>query len=167
MTAPRRSRKWSVRPFLLGLALAAALPATITSLAAATTERIVIDQRTGLAIYGFDPVAYFTNAAAAMGSEELELPYRGAVWRFRNAGNRTAFVQRPDIYMPQFGGYDPVVLARGTATPGHPYLWLVDGNRLFLFHTREARDHFAADPQRAMAAANASWPEVLRELPRN
>ena len=165
MTARRRSRKWAIRPFLVGLAFAAALPAAIGSLAAATTERIVVDQRTGLAIYGFDPVAYFTNATAAMGSEELELPYGGAVWRFRNSGNRTAFAQRPDIYMPQFGGYDPVGLAHGTATPGHPHLWLVAENRLFLFHTREARDRFAADPQRAMAAASASWPQILRDLP--
>jgi len=146
------------------LALAAALPAAITSLAAATTERIVVDRRTGLAIYGFDPVAYFTNAAA-MGSEQLELPYGGAVWRFRNAGNRTAFAERPDVYMPQFGGYDPIVLAHGNATPGHPHLFVVAENRLFLFHTREARDRFAADPQQAIAAASASWPDVVRELP--
>ena len=142
-----------------------ALPVAIASLAAASTERIVIDQRTGLAIYGFDPVAYFTSESAAVGREELELPYGGAVWRFRNAGNREAFAERPDIYMPQFGGYDPIGLARGTATPGHPHLWVVAENRLFLFHTREARDRFAADPQRAIAAANASWPDVARELP--
>jgi len=165
MTAPRRSGKGWFRPFLAGLALAAALPAAVTPLAAATTERIVVDRRTGLAIYGFDPVAYFTSAAAAMGSEELELPYGGAVWRFRNAGNRTAFAERPDVYMPQFGGYDPIVLAHGSATPGHPHLFVVAENRLFLFHTREARDRFAADPQRAIAAASASWPDVVRELP--
>jgi len=165
MSAPRRSRKDWARPFLAGLALAVALPVAIASLAAASTERIVIDQRTGLAIYGFDPVAYFTSESAAVGREELELPYGGAVWRFRNAGNREAFAERPDIYMPQFGGYDPIGLARGTATPGHPHLWVVAENRLFLFHTREARDRFAADPQRAIAAANASWPDVARELP--
>jgi len=147
------------------LALAAVWPAAITTLTASTTERIVVDQRTGLAIYGFDPVAYFTTAAAAVGHEDLELPYGGAVWRFRNAGNRSAFARRPDIYMPQFGGYDPVVLANGIATPGHPHLWLVAGDRLFLFHTRDARDRFATDPQRAIAAASASWPDVLRYLP--
>ena len=148
----------------MALALAGAVPAVIASRAAATTERVVVDGRTGLAIYGFDPVAYFTNAGAAIGREELELPYGGAIWRFRNLGNRTAFAQNPNIYMPQYGGYDPVVLARGTATPGHPHLWVVAGDRLFLFHTREARDRFAADPQQAIAAASAHWPDVLRDL---
>src|SRR5262245_9880941 len=165
MTAPRRSRKCLARPFLVALALAGVVAAMAVSRAGATTERVVVDGRTGLAIYGFDPVAYFTLAGATIGREELELPYGGAVWRFRNSGNRSAFAQNPDVYMPQFGGYDPVMLARGTATPGHPHLWVVADNRLFLFHTREARDRFVADPQHAIAAANAQWPDIVRDLP--
>ena len=165
MTGPRRNRKWAIRPVLMKSALASLFTLAITSwVAAATTERVVVDARTGLAIHGFDPVAYFTEKSAAPGREELELPYAGAVWRFRNAGNRTAFAERPDIYMPQFGGYDPVVLARGVATPGHPGLWLIAGDRLYLFHTPETRDRFTADPQAVAAAARANWPKVERDL---
>lgn len=165
MTAPRRTRKWAIRPVLIKSALAGMVTVAITSwVAAATTERVVVDTRTGLAIHGFDPVAYFTDKVAAPGREELELPYAGAVWCFRNAGNLTAFAERPDVYMPQFGGYDPVVLARGVAAPGHPGLWLIAGDRLYLFHTREARDRFTADPQAFAAAARANWPEIKRDL---
>ena len=92
---------------LFGLAFT--LSCTVTSLVgAATTERIILDYRTGLAIHGYDPVAYFTDAVALAGRDALELRYEGVVWRFRNAGNRAAFAERPDVYMPQFGGYDPV-----------------------------------------------------------
>jgi hypothetical protein len=131
---------------------------------AATTERVVVDPRTGLAIHGFDPVAYFTDSVPSVGREELELAYAGAVWRFRNAGNRMAFTHDPGIYMPQFGGYDPIVLARGVATPGHPHLWYIDGNRLYLFRSREDRDAFASDPRQAMALAQANWPKIMRDL---
>src|SRR5262249_6498710 len=159
MSAPRRSRKDWARPFLAGLALAVALPVAIASLAAASTERIVIDQRTGLAIYGFDPVAYFTGESAAVGREELELPYGGAVWRFRNAGNREAFAERPDIYMPQFGGYDPILLAHGSATPRPPHPFVVAPNRPVPFPTPEARDPFAAAPPQAIAPPTATSPD--------
>jgi len=145
------------------LALAPVLAPT-ARVSAAITERVVVDPRTGLAIHGFDPVAYFTDAAASVGREDLELAYAGAAWRFRNPGNRAAFAQRPDIYMPQFGGYDPIVLAHGVATPGHPQLWLVIGNRLYLFHSREARDAFAADSGGAIASAQARWPAVRHGL---
>ena len=51
----------------------------------------------------------------------------GAVWRFRNEGNRASFVAHPEIYGPQFGGYDPVDLARGVTVAGNPWFWLDSG----------------------------------------
>ena len=124
----------------------------------------MLDRRTGLAIHGYDPVAYFTDAVALAGRAELELSYGGVVWRFRNAGNRAAFAERPDVYMPQFGGYDPVGLTHAVAAPGHPQLWLIANNRLFMFRSTEARDAFAADPRHTAEVASAKWPIVLRSL---
>ena len=139
--------------------------AVSTVVSAATTEQIVVDRRSGLAIHGFDPVAYFTDDTALLGRNELELSYAGAIWRFRNAGNRAAFKQRPDVYMPQFGGYDPVLLARQVATPGHPQFWLIVEDRLYLFYDGASRDRFAADPEAAAAIAHVNWPEVAATLP--
>ena len=77
---------------------------------AATGELVVVDRHTGLAISGFDPVAYFIDTPSP-GRGEFEATFAGAVWRFRNAGNRAAFVADPEVYMPRFGGYDPVAVA--------------------------------------------------------
>lgn len=165
MTAARRSRNKSLGPALSGLLLAFVLSLGITSLtAAATTERIVVDPRTGLAIHGFDPVAYFTDARAADGQADLELAYAGAVWRFRNVGNRAAFAAHPDVYMPQFGGYDPVMLTRGVTVPGHPRLWLIAQDRLFMFNSQETLNAFAAAPGAAAARAQASWRTISPRL---
>src|ERR1700737_3359233 len=51
---------------------------------AATTERVVANRYSGLAIEGYDPVAYFTDAAATQGRPEYEAAESGVVWRFRN-----------------------------------------------------------------------------------
>src|SRR2546422_3799753 len=109
MTAPRRRRKPG--PALALGFLAATILAALTlakPLGAATTEYVVTDRRTGLAIGGYDPVGYFTEEAPTPGRGEFEYTFAGAVWRFRNAGNRGAFVADPAVYMPRFGGYDPV-----------------------------------------------------------
>jgi hypothetical protein len=166
MTAARRNRKRRLVPPVVGLmvALAAVLLGARALPAAATTERFVVDRHTGLAIHGFDPVAYFTDAKARIGREELELSFAGVIWRFRNAGNRAAFAEDPDIYMPRFGGYDPLAMARGVAAPGHPHLWLVADDRLYLFQSLEAQSAFAADPRHAVAAAEAKWADVLGTL---
>jgi len=161
MTAPRRSRKHYVCPAVLALALAGL---GLSSLHAATTERVVIDRHTGLAIYGIDPVAYFIDRKPTAGREDFELRYAGAVWRFENEGNRAAFAADPDVYMPQFGGYDPIGVSRGLATPGYPALWVVSGQRLYLFYTAEARATFLANPAEAIAAATARWSAVKSEL---
>ncbi|WFU15896.1 YHS domain-containing (seleno)protein [Bradyrhizobium sp. CB3481] len=131
---------------------------------AATTERIVVNRYSGLAIGGFDPVAYFTDSMAIQGSPDFEAREGGAVWRFRNEGNRASFVAHPEIYGPQFGGYDPVDLGRGVSYPGNPHFWLVVGQRLYLFGREESRDAFAAEPARFLKEATSRWPAVEREL---
>lgn len=131
---------------------------------AATTEHVVVDRHTGLAISGFDPIAYFTDQAALPGKAEFEVRHASAVWRFRNPGNRAAFAAHPDLYMPQFGGYDPVGLARGVAVAGDPRVWMVVATRLYLFYLPEHRTAFAADSERVTVAAERQWPSVLLTL---
>ena len=133
---------------------------------AATTERVIVNRFTGLAIEGFDPVAYFTDARAVPGLSAFEVPEAGVVWRFRNEGNRASFIAHPDIYGPQFGGYDPIDLARGVTVAGNPRFWLISGKRLYLFGYEQSRDAFAADPRRFLRDARARWPELEQQLAR-
>jgi YHS domain-containing protein len=165
MTAARRSRKRHVRfASRLALALGLAIAAHCGALRAATTERIVVDRHTGLALYGIDPVGYFTDGKPVRGREEFEYTYAGATWRFENEGNRAAFAADPDVYMPRYGGYDPLGIARGLATAGSPTLWVVFEQRLYLFYTADARATFIGDPPTAIAAASARWAAVKSEL---
>jgi len=127
-----------------GLLPARLLAAGLSAAAAAQAAPVVVDPQNGVAINGFDPVAYFTDAKAQPGRSEMEVRKDGVTWRFRNEGNRAAFADDPDVYMPQFGGYDPVAIARGVSVPGHPMIWLVSGQRLYLFYSKEARAEFAA-----------------------
>src|SRR6476660_1099247 len=119
MSAQRQRRKLASKVFLakaaVGLLLLAGLPNP--SGLSATTERIVVDPVRGLALSGFDPVAYFTDGKALVGRDDLEMNLAGAIWRFRNEGNRAAFAANPEVYLPAFGGYDPIAVARGVATP--------------------------------------------------
>ncbi|MGE0677044.1 YHS domain-containing (seleno)protein [Pseudolabrys sp.] len=130
----------------------------------ATTERVVSDPASGLAISGFDPVGYFTDAAAKFGRPDIEERYAGAVWRFRNAGNRAAFVAHPAVYMPQFGGYDPVGIAAGKSVAGHPLHWAIKDQRLYLFYDAQTRAAFLADTARILGDAERRWPAVEKTL---
>jgi YHS domain-containing protein len=125
----------------------------------------VTDPQTGLAIDGVDPVAYFTDGATVSGRPDFEYRTAGVTWRFCNEGNRDAFINHPEVYAPQFGGYDPVAIARGVSVAGHPKTWVISGERLFLFYDSKARTDFLAGPRNAVAAAQRRWPDVRRTLP--
>jgi hypothetical protein len=166
MTAPRQERKgWCPGNALIALpAVLFILIGLPCAVHAAVTERVVLNRFSGLAIDGFDPVAYFTDGKPELGWEQFEAFEAGVVWRFRNEGNRAAFVAHPDIYGPQFGGYDPVDVARGIAVAGNPYFWLVSGQRLYLFNRKESRDAFAANAANIARRARLRWPEVRHGL---
>ena len=133
-------------------------------LRAATDNHLAVNATTGLAISGFDPVAYFTEGKALFGRPEIELNMDGAVWRFTNEGNRGAFANHPDVYAPRFGGYDPLAIGRGRSVQGHPLIWAVAGQRLYLFYSEQARTAFLADPGRIIETAERKWPDLARTL---
>jgi hypothetical protein len=160
-------RRWWKLPYQLPPKLL--VLATITGclngpLQAGPTERVVTDRHTGLAIYGFDPIAYFTDAKPVAGAPEYELQLADTIWRFRSNGNRDVFANNPEVYLPRYGGYDPVSVARGVAVAGNPSLWLVSGERLYFFYTSKAQQDFAANPQEITEAADEHWPDVMKDL---
>jgi hypothetical protein len=147
------------------LAILAVLAAGFVGpLVAATSERVVNDPHTGLAISGFDPVAYFTDAKAVAGRPEYEMTFEDVVWRFRSEGNRAAFAASPATYQPRYGGHDPVGIGRGVVVDGNPLLWAINGDRLYLFYSEKARLAFAADPETVVVTADGRWQEVLETL---
>jgi YHS domain-containing protein len=151
---------------LLWLAFAAAVVVlSAAPVQSALTPPIAVNPLTGVAIDGFDPVAYFTGEGAVQGRAEFEYELAGVTWRFRSQGNRAAFVDYPEIYAPQFGGYDPVAVARGVSVPGHPMMWTVVGDRLYLFYDAKARADFLEAPRRVIDAARRHWADVKRTLP--
>ncbi len=164
MTAPRQQRKSPLLfRLLLGIAFAGGI-APPPGLWAATDNQLTVNPGTGLAISGFDPVAYFTESKALFGRPEFEFNLDGVVWRFSNEGNRGAFAGHPEVYMPRFGGYDAVAIGRGRTVPGHPLIWVVTGQRLYLFYSEETRAAFLADAGRTIDTAERKWPEMLRNL---
>ena len=158
MTAARQAEKAGFRHFVAFLAAVLAGPAV--------ADPLVVNPATGLALSGYDPVAYFTDRTPKPGLAELELSHDGAIWRFRNTGNRDAFRASPGTYTPRFGGYDPVAVARNRSVAGNPQFWAIAGDRLYLFYSEADRAAFIEAPGRVLEVAARNWPDVLRSIGR-
>ncbi len=72
--------------------------------------------------------------------------------------------KHPQIYMPKYGGHDPVAIASNIARAGHPDVWAIHNDRLFLFYSDDARRQFNADPAHTALQADANWPHLSQTL---
>ena len=153
------------RRILAGL-LAAWFVTTVIAFSskAATTEQIVSDPRNGVALYGYDPVAYFIDKSARPGTREHEVRFAGLTWRFRSEANRAAFTRAPEDFVPAFGGYDPLAVSEGVPLEGNPAFFAVSEGRLFLFAREDSLAKFLANPKHLSEAAANAWPAVQKKL---
>lgn len=128
------------------------------------SDTIVKDQFTGLALGGVDPLSYFVEGRPELGKPEHDLTHSGALWWFSNIGNRAAFKDAPKIYMPRFGGYGAMAVARGGLAEGRPQIWLLQGDRLLLFHSHANRIAWQQNPEELMVTADAQWLSLIKKL---
>jgi hypothetical protein len=59
----------------------------------------------GIAIKGYDPVAYFTTNSPIKGQEEYQFEWNNAKWLFANNEHLILFQENPGKFAPQYGGY--------------------------------------------------------------
>ena len=151
MSLPWRRLRALILASLVGGAMhantIAAGSATLSSLppAVGLTELFAVDELSGAALYGFDPVSYFLGEAPKPGLAEYEIVWSGAAWRFASAANREAFLRDPETYAPRFGGYDVMAVAQGLTVRANPWLAVVRADGLYLFRSDHGRARFLAD----------------------
>jgi YHS domain-containing protein len=59
----------------------------------------------GVAIKGYDTVAYHTEGRAVKGRSEFAYTWNDAKWYFASTENKDLFAADPERYAPQYGGY--------------------------------------------------------------
>jgi YHS domain-containing protein len=112
-----------------------------------------------LMLEGHDPVAYFTRNDAVPGDPAISAEHLGVTYRFASAANRDAFLQAPDRYRPQFGGYcsNGINYAIPWGGGGGPNTWRIYRGKLYVFGGQSSRDHFEMDTERNLALAHHYW----------
>lgn len=129
-----------------------------------SSEVIVKDQLTGLTLGGVDPISYFIAEQPFLGKPQYDLDFAGALWWFANVGNRAAFEDAPEIYMPRFGGYGAMAMARGHLAEGRAQIWLIQDKQLLLFHSQANRVAWQQNPGELFEKAKKRWPVLLEKL---
>ena len=134
--------------------LATCLVAPASRPSAASPDLLLHD---GVAMGGYDSVAYWTASKATHGQAAFSFEWRRANWTFASAANRDAFAATPEKYAPAFNGYCTYCLADHKLVPGLGEFWSVSNEKLYLQSTARARDAFAAKADYYVRRAAAYW----------
>lgn len=152
--------KFGLRTFISAVTALLLLSLVLPAFAEAK-EEIYTNWR-GLAIKGYDPVAFFSDGAPVEGSKEYELTWKEAKWRFASAEHLDLFEADPERYAPQYGGYCAWAVAQGTTASVDPKnAWDIVGGKLYLNYSKEIQSQWAEDIPGNIAKADANWPGVL------
>ena len=108
-----------------------------------------------LALKGYDPVAYFTDARPTPGREQFELLWDGQRYRFASAQHREMFKTSPDRYAPQFGGLCAMNLSNGVKRESDPHNWVISNGNLYVFAGERGMQNFSKAPDDYAARAAA------------
>lgn len=115
----------------------------------------------GVAVGGYDPVAYFTQGKPMKGSADHSLMHEGAEWRFSSADNKALFAANPAKYAPKYGGYCAYAVSQGYTAKGEPEVWKIVDDRLYLNFNNGVQRRWEKDIPGHISKADGNWPTVL------
>ncbi|MBI5385607.1 MAG: YHS domain-containing protein [Verrucomicrobia bacterium] len=122
---------------------------------------LVLKNRNGVAILGYDAVAYFTDNKPAQGSPKFSSEYEGANYHFASTEHKALFDANPAKYAPAYGGYCGYAASIDRLSPISPEWFQIIDGRLILQHNKKAYDKFNADLKGNLAKADQNWPGLL------
>lgn len=142
-------------------AILASAPFAAAVAGPAFAAKAPIFQENGVAINGYDPVAYFTENAPVEGSKDHSVTYMGAMFLFASAENAALFESNPEQHAPQFGGYCAYAVSKGGTATTSPDAWTVYEGKLYLNFNKTVRSIWSEDIPGNIERANNNWPNVL------
>lgn len=114
--------------------------------------------RGGIAIRGYDPVAYFTDSKPVKGNAAFNYAWLSATWQFASAEHRTLFAGDPEKYAPQYGGYCAYGVSEGHTVDIDPDAWKIIGGKLYLNYSPSVQRQFLKEPEARIRKADQNWP---------
>ncbi|HRC87768.1 MAG TPA: YHS domain-containing (seleno)protein [Thermoanaerobaculia bacterium] len=117
----------------------------------------------GVAIEGYDAVAYFTDGKPVKGDPTIQASFNGALYHFVSQEHREIFERDPTHYAPAFGGYCAYAASINKISPIDPTIFQILNDRLVLQHTPKAYELFNQAPQANLAKADQNWPGLTEK----
>lgn len=147
------------------LILFVVLSSTLCFAQATAKRTAAFNLEKGIAIQGYDPVAYFTQKKAVKGKSTLASTYEGVTYYFSTQANKDAFVKTPANYEPQYGGWCAYAMgSSGEKVEIDPETFKIVDGKLFLFYNAYFNNTLKSwnkDEANLKRKADSNWKKFL------
>ena len=117
----------------------------------------------GLAINGYDAVAYFSERTPVKGVENFHYEWNGSKWLFSSQENLDLFKADTDKYAPQYGGYCAWGMKNGYKAKTEPDAWTVHNGKLYLNYSKSIASKWVKDKEGYIKTADKNWKGFEKE----
>ncbi len=115
----------------------------------------------GVAIRGYDPVAYFNDGKPVLGSAAFTYVWQGAEWRFKDKTNMELFKANAEKYAPQFGGWCAYGVSENHKSPTEPDVFTIVNDKLYLNYNLKVKEIWLRNRDERIIKAETNW-NILR-----
>jgi YHS domain-containing protein len=152
--------KFNMRSRAAVIVIIALFAAACGSLAYNSATQFISKSADGLAIEGYDAVAYRTIESAAQGKPEYEFVWNGAKWLFVSEENRARFAANPESYAPEYGGFCAWSLSENSMMRADPKVWKVVDNKLYLIQNEMVKEVWEKSQPELIEKSNRNWQKM-------
>ncbi len=126
-----------------------------TVCAPAQKSAVFVDD--GVAIHGYDAVAYFTQSKPVKGESKFSFKWNGANWYFASQQDLDLFKANPAKYAPQYGGYCAYGVSQEHKAPTKPEAWTIVNGKLYLNYNNDVRATWQKGQSSYIIKADENW----------
>lgn len=127
----------------------------------------VFFEEKGVAIKGTDPVAYFIAQQAVKGNSQFSYQWGNTTWWFTNAKNRDLFIENPEKYAPQYGGFCAWAVSNNYTASIDPEAWTIVEGKLYLNYNKNIQKKWTKNMMDNIIKGDSNWPNIAVELQTN
>jgi hypothetical protein len=132
----------------------------ISLLSVASAQKSPIYAPKGVAVDGYDAVAFFTQGKPVKGSSLYALNWSGAQWLFADKADLESFQKAPEKYAPQYGGYCAYAAAKGHKASTEVDTWAIVNGKLYLNYDQGVKSTWNKNQAAYIESANKNWPQI-------
>lgn len=126
-------------------------------------DLVNISGASGVALSGYDPVAFFADEKPVNGDPGIKANHKGATYFFSSKANRSAFTKNPDRYAPQFGGFCAYGASVNSLFPVDITTWQIRNDKLYLNLNPDVLNAFNKGTDKHIEKAEKNWPKLSQK----